>query len=377
MKRSNRLWKKARIIINNKRIRRINIKHNKTMKRILLFLLALILLSAPQAARASIAIDETNFPDENFRQYLLSQYYGEDGELTNLEIRAVTRMYLNDMSIRSLEGINAFTELKELYCEKNQLTELDVSGLTALEELSCGNNQLKSLNVSGCRSLTSLSSGNNRLTKLDVSKCTRLEQLGCRNNQLTTLDVRKCKNLFNFICDGNQLTELNVSGCSALEMLICQDNQLTELELPGCTKLRSLLISRNKLTSLDVSGATGLMYIYCDQNRLRGEGMDAFVASLPNVKEGELNVYEEEAGDWNAISYGQVDAARAKGWTVQSRFEGEWLEYDGEDPESVASVSSEKPDGPWYDLSGRRLQKAPQKGLYIQDRKIVMKAGPC
>lgn len=116
------------------------------MKRILLFLLALILLSAPQAARASIAIDETNFPDENFRQYLLSQYYGEDGELTNLEIRAVTRMYLNDMSIKSLEGIDAFTELKELYCEKNQLTELDVSGLTALEELSCGNNQLKSLN---------------------------------------------------------------------------------------------------------------------------------------------------------------------------------------------------------------------------------------
>lgn len=50
------------------------------MKRILLFLLALILLSAPQAARASIAIDETNFPDENFRQYLLSQYYGEDPE---------------------------------------------------------------------------------------------------------------------------------------------------------------------------------------------------------------------------------------------------------------------------------------------------------
>ena len=47
------------------------------MMRILLFLLALILLSAPQAARASIAIDETNFPDENFRQYLLSQYYGE------------------------------------------------------------------------------------------------------------------------------------------------------------------------------------------------------------------------------------------------------------------------------------------------------------
>lgn len=343
------------------------------MMRKLLFLLVLVMLSAPQAARASIAIDETNFPDENFRQYLLSQYYGEDGDLTNLEIRAVTTMYLNGMGIKSLEGINAFTELKELYCENNQLTELDVSALTALERLSCGNNQLKSLDVSGCRSLKNLSSANNQLTKLDVSKCTRLEQLGCRKNQLTTLDVRKCKNLFNFICDGNQLTELNVSGCSALEMLWCQDNQLTELELPGCTKLVSLVASRNKLTRLDVSGATSLMYIYCNQNRLRGEGMDALVASLPNVKEGKLNVYEEEAGDWNAISYDQVDAARAKGWTVQSLFKDEWLEYDGEDPESVAPVASGKAEGPWYDLNGRRLNGKPnQKGIYIQGGKIKM-----
>ena len=118
--------------------------------RKLLCLLVLVLLSAPQAVRASIAINETNFPDENFRQYLLSQYYGEDGDLTNLEIRAVTTMYLNDKGIKSLEGISAFTELKELYCQNNQLTELDVSALTALEGLSCGNNQLKSLDVSGC-----------------------------------------------------------------------------------------------------------------------------------------------------------------------------------------------------------------------------------
>ena len=343
------------------------------MKRKLLFLLGLILLSAPQAARASITIDETNFPDENFRQYLLSQYYGEDGELTNLEIRAVTILYLNDKDIKSLEGINAFTELKELYCERNQLTDLDVSELIALESLYCSDNPLTSLNVSGCRSLKRLSSANNQLTKLDVSKCTRLEQLGCRKNQLTTLDVRKCKNLINLVCDRNQLTELNVSGCSVLEMLICQDNQLAELELPGCTKLVSLLASRNKLTRLDVSGATSLMYIYCNQNRIRGEGMDAFVASLPKVKEGELNIYEEEAGDQNAISYDQVDVAREKGWTVQSLFEDEWLEYDGEDPESVASVLSEKADSPWYDLNGRRLNGRPnQKGMYIQGGKIKM-----
>ena len=99
--------------------------------------------------------------------------------------------------------------------------------------------------------------------------------------------------------------------------------------------------------------------------------MDALVASLPNVKEGKLNVYEKEAGDRNAISYDQVGAAREKGWTVQSLFEGKWLEYDGEASESVSFVLSDKAGGPCYDLSGRKLQKAPEKGIYITDGKKI------
>ena len=65
-------------------------------------------------------------------------------------------------------------------------------------------------------------------------------------------------------------------------------------------------------------------------------------------------------------------AARASIAIDETNFR-EWLEYDGEDSESVAPVRSEKADAPWYDLNGRRLNGRPNhKGLYIQDGKIKM-----
>ena len=69
------------------------------MKRKLLLLT--VLLSA-MTAWADVEINETNFPDENFRNYLLSQEYGADGKLTDEEIAGVTELYLSSRNIQSL-----------------------------------------------------------------------------------------------------------------------------------------------------------------------------------------------------------------------------------------------------------------------------------
>lgn len=107
-------------------------------------------------APTSIAIDATNFPDENFRNYLLSKSYGSDGVLTEDEINGVTTIELNNKQISSLKGIEYFTALTQLECYDNQLTTLDVSKNTALTELRCHNNQLTTLDVSKNTSLTLL-----------------------------------------------------------------------------------------------------------------------------------------------------------------------------------------------------------------------------
>lgn len=82
-----------------------------------------------------VAINATNFPDDNFRAWLLAQSYGEDGYLTNEEIEDVKCIYVDNCDISDLTGIGIFKNLNEFYCSGNRLTSLDVSNFNALRVL--------------------------------------------------------------------------------------------------------------------------------------------------------------------------------------------------------------------------------------------------
>ena len=161
---------------------------------------------------AGVAIDNTNFPDANFRTIVKNFDTNKDGNLSDTEIAAVEKIYCNKKGITNLKGIEYFTALKKLKCFENQLTSLDVSKNTALTYLDCYSNQLTSLDVSKNTALTGLYCSNNQLTELDVSKNTALTELNCSNNQLTKLDVSKNTTLFYLGCSNNQLTSLDISN---------------------------------------------------------------------------------------------------------------------------------------------------------------------
>ena len=229
--------------------------------------------SIPVSSALVAEINATNFPDEEFRKYLLSQSYGEDGKLTEVEVNNITSIYISGTSsepgnIKSLKGIEYFTALKSLYCSYNQLTTLDISKNTALTWLSCYNNKLTTLDVSKLTALTSLSCSDNQLTALDVSKLTALTYLSCYNNKLTTLEVSKLTALTRLDCDDNQLTSLDVSRLTALTSLYCSKNQLTSLDVSNLTALTILYCSDNQLTALDVSKLTALTRLTCSNNQL-------------------------------------------------------------------------------------------------------------
>ena len=140
----------------------------------------------------SYAINEKNFPDAAFRNYLLEQDYGKDGKITEDEIKTVTWINVEEKGIKSLKGIEIFSELTGLYCSRNQLTELDVSNNTELQNLYCEDNQLTELDVSKNTKLNTLWCQRNRLTKLDVTN-TAVVDVQCYLNQL------KNKNMSDFI----------------------------------------------------------------------------------------------------------------------------------------------------------------------------------
>ena len=269
-----------------------------------------------------LPIDSINFPDANFRDWLLSQSYGSDRLLTDEEIAGITSIPVNNKSISDLTGIERFSALKYLYCNFNQLTALNVSQNTALTSLECNSN---------------------RLTALDVSQNTALTSFRCVSNQLTSLDVSNNTELTHLYCDGNQLTALDVSHNTALTWLWCNNNQLTALDVSHNTALTDLRCYMNQLTSLDVSHNTALTQLYCYENKINGENMAALVASMPTVdvasnwgENGDFRVIDlDSETEQNVITTTQVTTARGKNWNVYGRTNGNWTAYDGSEPTTV------------------------------------------
>ena len=251
------------------------------------------------SSSSDIIIDATNFPDKNFRDYLLSQSYGKDGVLTADEIEKITRMFVHKMNITNLKGIEFFTALEQLRCYSNQLTTLDVSKNTALTELDCSTNPLNAL---------------------DVSKNTALETLSCRGNQLTALDVSKNTALKVLECGNNQLTTLDVSKNTALTWLSCNDN---------------------RLTTLDVSQNTALTELNCSKNRIKKAEMEKLVNSLPRVNDekGKFYVIDKSYGGYegNVCTKAQVANAKAKGWAVRywDVVTRQYIDYEGSEDTST------------------------------------------
>lgn len=239
-------------------------------------------------APEGLDIIEANFPDENFRSWLLAQDYGSDGVLTDEELENIKSMDVGNKNIQSLKGLEFFTALTKLVCNNNQLTFLDMSQNLALDTLACYNNQLSMLNV---------------------TQNEALKVLSCYNNQLTALDV---------------------THNTALEMLSCYSNQLTAIDLSYNTALVSLSCYNNKFTHLNVTQNTALTTLYIYQNQIYGEAMDSLVESLPVVENGMMRVVYNE-NEENVMTSAQVAAAKEKGWTPYY-WDGSlpWKEYAGE-----------------------------------------------
>ena len=303
-------------------------------------------------AAESLLLNAENFPDANFRAALASWLgISEGDEITAEKIAATTTLYVTGESIADLTGIEHFTALKELYCYDNQLTTLDVSKNTALTKLSCFINQLTSLDVSQNIALTGLYCGYNQLTALDVSKNIALTGLDCSSNQLTSLDVSKNTALTRLYCDNNQLTALDVSQNTALTRLSCSGNQLT---------------------SLDVSKNTALTELYCYSNQIKGEAMDALVASLLTVESGKFFVIDttKNEKEGNVITKSQVAIAKEKGWTVYD-YNGSYSnrqEYEGSDDDELEAMRAELLE--YVDKCRKELQdiewRLEQKATYEQ-----------
>ena len=176
-----------------------------------------------QAEEDAVAIDATNFPDEAFRQYVADNFdKDKDGALDQTERNAVKEIRIIGSGCTSLQGLKYFSQLTDLLCSKNNLTELDVSENPELVRLICHSNSLTSLNLNKNTKLGSLNCDNNKLTVLDLRENKSLWWLRCNNNCLTSLDLR----------NNPKIRDLQV-GSQRYQILANDDRTYDLHQLPG------------------------------------------------------------------------------------------------------------------------------------------------
>ncbi|MBL7886665.1 MAG: hypothetical protein JNJ52_07955, partial [Flavobacterium sp.] len=235
-----------------------------------------------------------NIPDANFKTALLNYQptidTNNDGQIQVSEALNVTELEINNTSIVSMTGIEAFVNLTNLDCfGLYNLSSLNVSNLTNLQNLDCSFcSQLTSLNLSNNNALIHFTCANSgQLNSLNVSGLTNLQTLDCSGCSLTTLDVSNLTSLNNLSCSNNSLTSLITTGANNIAFLNCGNNHLTSLNLVNMTNLIRLYCGHQVdifggtggITNLDLTGLTNLTILECGNNHISS----IVVSSLNNL----------------------------------------------------------------------------------------------
>ena len=242
-------------------------------------------LACPQLMTAQVEINDTNFPDYVFREYVSNNWdtNPQDGTLSKTEINSITGAYLSSYGIEDFTGIENFTYLTELYVNDNQglekldvsalirlttlnasncaLTEINFAGLTKLKTINLNYNQLEALDFTGLERLEEIYCGHNPdLSSINVTGLTRLKSIQAEGCNLTKVDVRGHESLETlYVSDNNDLEEINASGCKNLTSVSYNTEYVKSLIFEGCVKLTlSSYGYMSELTTLNLKGITGL-----------------------------------------------------------------------------------------------------------------------
>lgn len=207
----------------------------------------------------------------NLEELYCSAKYGNSVTFSGIDVSKNTKLKLLDIAGCRLKTLDVSfnTELKELNCSENKLTELDLDNNTKLEKLSGFSNLLKEIDLSNCPNLNFLDVTDCKLTQINVQYNTKLSDFRCGANRLTKLDVRNNPSLTYISCNDNELTELDVTNNRLLTGLVCSANHLTYLDLTGLNITGLFAGSGQKVNALSMyADESGTGYINTAKNLL-------------------------------------------------------------------------------------------------------------
>ncbi|MCB0456489.1 MAG: T9SS type A sorting domain-containing protein [Flavobacteriaceae bacterium] len=181
-----------------------------------------------------------------------------DGEIQVSEAEAVTNwLRVTFQGITSLEGIASFINMKQFHCDGNNITELDLSQNVSLEVLICYDNPLTEFDATLIPNLRLLDISYCKLVTLNLGN-PNLRDVWCEENNLTTINTTGAINLMAIQCHNNGLTSLDFSSNLNLDTVNCWGNQLTSLDFSNNSIIRQISCRNNNLINLNISNGNNI-----------------------------------------------------------------------------------------------------------------------
>ena len=173
---------------------------------------------------SSVAVNAANFPDENFRSYVSSNFDTDsNGYLSTAEISNAKQIELNGYmdrdplaaAVSDLTGIEFLTSLEYLVCGWNHVTELNLANNTMLRNVSIYGTDITNLDLSNNPRVTNVAAGESSLESINISNCPNLASINLTWCPLETLDIRNCPMLVDAVENGERVSwdGYNIAYC--------------------------------------------------------------------------------------------------------------------------------------------------------------------
>jgi hypothetical protein len=253
------------------------LQNNTNMKKELLTLAMLAL--ALTGAQAQVAINATNFPDNNFRAQVKEHFDNiEEDDIISAEEMEANGGHYNFERVSNLKGIELLTSITELQI----INYPDEPGITTFDYALPNLSWLEFQDQVGT------------LTTVDASKCTNLEYFGVIDNPaglstlrlpsnlqdlylvaaplIKTFDPKQFPNLKTLsLLYNTGITDLDFSGHKSIETISIvggEDNhyQLNSLNMTSCPLLTNIHIRYNTIKSLTFKSLPEVLSILVDDS---------------------------------------------------------------------------------------------------------------
>ena len=214
----------------------------------------------------SVTINDNNFPDEVFRNYVRQYDMDNDGRLSLRE--RYFRDFISPEGVSDYKGLEYFI-ISSFTCRNCKARTLDLRANTSIKTISISDSpDLKYLDVRECLRLEALEALNTSIEELNIAANEKLSRLDLSGSKIKKYDISNNTCLEEFRCANGHLERLEMSGAANLKRLDCSGNRLGRLELKDCNKLNYIDCSNNRIKWLDLAKQSKLAILRCDNNRI-------------------------------------------------------------------------------------------------------------